>query len=174
MKKITFKGSRPKGHPFPIVSWGIRLIEWSSISHNFVEFESEDLMFHAHFNDVKFEKASKYAETIHVEYSFDVWVTYKEYDQIMEYCKSIEGKKKGYFLQLFGVLLVAPLRWLGIKVSNPFKGIYTSKICSEICRYVSINILGFEEIEKAPKPENYYTTDFIKLMQKNLEISGQE
>jgi hypothetical protein len=175
MRRIYFKGSRPKTHPFPIVSWLIRLFEWSDISHNYTDLNSGDTpqTFDAHFNTVGFKNKEDYEPTVKIKYSFPVDVTEEKWQEIYAYCKSIEGKKHGYFAQLFGIALISPLRWFGIKVSNPLH--YGSSLtCSQICRHIGIEILGFEEIDGAPKPENYYTTDFIKLMQKNLKISGQE
>jgi hypothetical protein len=175
MRTIYFKGSRPKGHPFPIISWLIRLFEWSKISHNYVDLNSGDTpqIFHAHFNDIEFKAKEEYEPKVHLLYTFPVKVTEEQYQEIEAYCKGLEGRKKGYFTQMFGIALIAPFRWFGKHLKNPLCG-YSSMMCSEICRHIGINILGFEEIENAPHPEAYYTTDFIKLMQKNLKISGQE
>ena len=175
MRTIYFKGSTPK-MLFPIISWLIRLFEWSSISHNYTDLNSGDTpqLFHARFNRVGFDPKEEYEPTVYIKYVFPVKVTEEKYQEIFSYLQSIEEKKKGYFIQLFGIAIISPLRWLGIDVANPFRSLYNSMMCSQICRHIAIEILNFKEIEGAPRPENYYTTDFIKLMQNNLKISGQE
>lgn len=175
MRTIYFKGSRPKGHLFPIISWLIRLFEWSKISHSYIDLNSGETpqIFHAHFNDIKFQSKEGYEPSVHILYTFPVEVTEEQYQKVEEYCKNLEGIKKGYFLQISGIALIAPFRWFGKHLSNPYKK-HTSMMCSEVCRDVAIEILGFKEIENPPHPEAYYPTDFIKLMQNNLKISGQE
>lgn len=131
MRTFYIRGSRPKDHPFPLVSWLIRFFTWSKFSHIFVCFPTSNKVFHAYFNEIKFDEP-EYLNTVDTRVVFKIDVPYEKYVQLHKYCESLVGNRRGYYLQLFGVLLTMPFRLIGLKLPNPFGMFYTSMTCAEI------------------------------------------
>lgn len=166
MRKIRVLGTRPKRHPFPIVSWAIRLVEWSDISHVSVQVDN-DRVYHAHFNEVGFESFKEFSEKNEIRYSFEVEIPTEQYDQMLDFCDGYKGKKKGYFLKLFGVLIPHFLRAFNIYAKNTFvQGMEENSICSELVRYLAVHYWNFD-VDMKIHPENFTTMDVINMMKNN-------
>ena len=158
------KGSVPKGHPFPIVSWLIRLLEWSDISHVFFEFPEEQKVFHAYFNDIKWQDKEEYYKSIEERYSFPVQVNEPVYRAILSHLNAIKGMKKGYFLQLIGVFIAILFRRLfGLHIKNPLH-FFSSKTCTQVvAETMRLHIDSFESWARGlgPHEENMTTQDIV-------------
>lgn len=151
--KIYIKFSTPKGHPFPLVSWLIRLFEWSDVSHVFIDLPLENKIFHAYFNNIRYENRKDYLKKVNIKHSFPVYVNEPVYKSIQSHFKRLESKRKGYYLQLMGALFSLGIRNIfKLNYENPFKKWYTSKTCSEIIseisnEYLNHEYIPFEEID---------------------------
>ena len=163
--KIGIGGSVPTGHPFPIISWLIRLLEWSDISHAFWDFPEEDKVFHAHFNDIKWQDKDEYYKTIERKHYFEIEVNEPVYKAIKSHLNSIQGLKKGYFLQLFGVAPAMLIRKIfGWHIGNPFTW-HTSKTCTQVVAETSrLHLDGADKWfdDLGPSNENLTTQDIVE------------
>lgn len=170
MKVAKVYGTRPANHPFPVISWLIRLMEWSKISHVGIYFTEEDEVFGAHFNDLEFVKRDKYTEVNRVVYEITIPFTNSEYDALRKNCETLEGKQKGYWLTLFGALVPQLFRTLFNKlIKHPCPKGYT-------CSWMVLKLftdLGYK-YEGKVDPPNFTTTDAIEFsveMTKNIPKS---
>lgn len=123
--------SIPKSHPFPLVSWLIRIITLSDTSHVFYSLPIMNKVFHVYFNNIRYE-GPEYLETVTVKYKFQIDTPKEYYLKMVEYFDSIQGKRWGYYLQLVGIALTLPFRLLRFNLHNPFRLFYTSMTCSEM------------------------------------------
>jgi len=167
MKKLKVHGTKPKGHPFPIISWGIRLVEWSDISHVSIELE-DGRIYHAHFNDVRFENRKEWQENVEILHSYEFKIPEEMYNAMIEWCENYKGKKKGYFKKLFGVLIPQVVRGLFKKfIKNTFaSGMEDNALCSELVRFLALRFWSFK-IPDFPYAENFTTQDVLQLMEDN-------
>lgn len=130
--KIQVIASKPAHQLFPIISWGIRLIEWSKQSHVTIYFPDKDLVRHAHFNNIEEVHINKFLEKNKIVNMKNIELTEEQYKKIDEWTKSKIGKQEGYFCTLFGNLIPQIIRNVFHKmISNPLtKGL----TCSEYVR----------------------------------------
>lgn len=132
MSNIEILATRPSGHPFPIISWVIRVLEWSSQSHVTIFFPAKGVVRHAHFNSFKEEHISQFLKSNRVIKSKELELTSDEYAGVEAYTRSKLGRQSGYFLSLFGNLIPQLCRVLfNIKLRNP---LYKGMTCSEFVR----------------------------------------
>jgi len=167
MKKLKVHGTRPKNHKFPLVSWGIRLVEWSDISHVIMELE-DGRIYHAHFNEVRFEKLEDFKKKASLVHTYEFEIPEELYDAMVDWCEGYKGIKKGYFSKLFGALVPHLARGLfGVYMKNLFvKGMEENAICSELLRFLALRFWNFT-VPNMPHQENFSTSDMMKLMRSN-------
>ena len=166
-ESVTFyiRASVPKGHPFPIISWLIRLITFFDSSHVFGTFPLSNRIFHAHFNTILFE-GPEYLNKVTTKHQFKIDVPKDRYMEMMKYFESIKGEKSGYFLQLFGVAFSLLFRLVGIKsFPNLLAWIGNSLTCSEVL----LKGLEKSKILVLPKKfdyprENFTEKDMVKFL----------
>lgn len=132
MSKISIIATRPSTILFPIISWGIRLLEWSKHSHVAIYFPDKEIVRHAHFNDIKEEKIEDFLKANKIVNMKTIELTVTEYEKIDSYTTSKIGKQKGYFSTLFGAAIPLIVRNItGKYLRNPF---YKGTTCSEFVR----------------------------------------
>ena len=167
MKKLRVHGTKPNGHPFPIVSWGIRLMEWSDISHVVVELD-DNRVYHAHFNSVRFENKEDWLKSAEIVHTYEFEIPQENYNAMLEWCEDYKGEKSGYFAKLFGVILPHLARSIfGIFLKNTFaKGMEKNAICSELIRFLALRFWSFT-VPALPHPENFTTKDLLEMVDKN-------
>lgn len=167
MKTLKVHGTKPDGHPFPLVSWLIRLIEWSDISHVIVELE-DGRMYHSHFNEVRFEKLEDFKKGAALVHTYEFQIPEELYKAMVDWCEQYKGTKKGYFTKLFGALVPQVIRGVtGIYIKNFFaKGMDNNATCSELVRFLALRFWNFT-VPNRPYQENFSTSDVMKLMRSN-------
>jgi hypothetical protein len=112
MKTLRLLGTKPRSHPFPVVSWLIRLLEWSKISHVGVLFPEENAVFNANFNNIQFENIDTYTKRNKVIYNVEWEVTEEQLEILKQFRDERIGVQKGYFNTLFGAAIPHILRSL--------------------------------------------------------------
>ena len=167
MKKLRALGSKPKGHPFPVVSWLLRFIEWTDISHAVVDL-GDGRIFHAHFNSVGFEDKDKWAESNEAVYKFQVEIPEENYNAMLEWMEGYKGQKSGYFKKLFGAFIPRIVKLFFNKtVRNTFvKGMEDNAICTELVRFCALRFWNYT-VPTHPYAENFTTQDFVQMMENN-------
>ena len=167
MVELKVPGTKPKGHPFPLISWGIRLIEWSDISHVALELP-DNRIYHGYFNKVKYEDLDKWKEEVAILHTYEFKIPKEMYDAMLLWCDGYEGRKSGYFPKIFGVIIPHLSRVLfGKYLHNTFvQGMKKNATCSELLRYLAVRYWNFE-VPKFPYPENFTTQDVLKLLENN-------
>jgi hypothetical protein len=125
------RASIPKDHPFPIISWLIRLITWSDSSHVFMCLPLMNKVFHVYFNNIRYE-GPEYLSTVITRHQFQLDIERSHYNKMVEYFDMQKGKRWGYYLQLLGIAITLPLRIIKLNVHNPFRKLYSSMVCSEL------------------------------------------
>jgi hypothetical protein len=140
MKKVTVLGTKPKNTFFPIISWGIRLLEHSKQSHVTFFFEEEGIVRHAYFNDIQEQKIEDFLKTNTVVREHTLYIKEDAYERLSNYTKSKLGEQSGYFCTLFGCAFPLIVRQItGRHLRNVlFKG----QTCSEFVR------AGFRQINE--------------------------
>jgi hypothetical protein len=132
MKTVQVLATRPWHQWFPIVSWLIRLIQWSKHSHVVWYFPEMKIVRHAHFNDIREEDIDKFMEKNRLVGMQTIHLTEDQYKKLDDFTKSKLGKQHGYFTTLFGELIPDLVHSLfKARISNPF---YKGMTCSEFVR----------------------------------------
>lgn len=132
MKRIQLLATRPYGHYFPIVSWLVRLFEWSKQSHVVLYFPETQIVRHAHFNNFKEQNVDEFMKNNRLINMKTINLSDEQFARLDEYSMSKLGKQTGYFSTLFGSLIPNAVRNLfGKKLHNPF---YKGMTCSEYVR----------------------------------------
>ena len=142
--RIILLGSRPKNHPFPLVSWLIRLVEWSNISHVGLYFPEYGSVFHAHFTSYEWKRIEDYRcehnilETCPIDIPDEVGKNVIGY--ISNLTETTSYKNDDYFKLLFGSLIPLVTRKLTndkVTLSN----LFNKKTNSMVCSVLAMNIL---------------------------------
>lgn len=132
LKNIRIEFTRPNSHPFPIISFIIRLTTWFKASHALLVFPERFIIFHVYFNKWLIETEDQKSAKHEVVYAYDLFMDYTYYYKIIEQCANDNGKKTfGYYLQLISCLITMPFRIFGIYLGSPFTGFINSNLCSE-------------------------------------------
>lgn len=171
MRTVRILGSRPANHPFPIVSYLIRLIEWSPISHVGLNFG--DVAFHAHFNEIEFVPIDQYLNQHKIIHEIVIPLTDIEYDNLRSLCSDLVGSQKGYWTTLLGVLIPQFLRNLfKIFIKHPFpKGYTCSWIILDVFNSGALN----RGIDPAPvDPPNFTTRDVINAANEYINSNAKK
>jgi len=170
MKSLRVLGTKPKNHPFPILSWLIRLIEWSKISHVAIELIDEKTVIHSHFNSIEYIDIDDFEKENTIVYSYSFDIPTESYEAMLYYFHSIVGLKKGYFKILFGAIIPHLLRcFFNIYIRNLFASEKdTAQLCSQFVRKVALRYWNFK-VPSRPFPENFSTQDVIALMENNIK-----
>jgi hypothetical protein len=163
MKKIQILATRPYGHCFPIVSWSIRLMEWSKQSHVVIFFPETEMIRHAHFNTFKEEKIGDFMLKNRLVNMKTLSISDEQYKKVDEYTASKLGPQDGYFSTLAGSLIPQITRTLfGLKLKNPlYKGMTCSEFVRESMRKID-EVLVFVLTNSIHKG-NFSTDDAIEL-----------
>jgi hypothetical protein len=167
MRTLKVHGTKPANHPFPLVSWLIRLAEWSDISHVIMELE-DGRIYHARFNEVRFERLEDFKKNAKLVHTYEFQIPEELYEAMVDWCEEYKGIKKGYFSKLFGALVPhLTRRLLGVYIKNLFvKGMEKNAICSELLRFLALRFWNFT-VPSRPYQENFSTGDIMKLMRSN-------
>ena len=175
MVEFAVKGTKPKDHKFPIISWGIRLLTWAKISHVLLDFARENTVFHVYFNDGRFEPRTKYLKSTTVEYNIRIQTNAKRYDDIMRSCERRTSIQKGYYFHLLGITLCLPFRLFKVKVRNPFAEMNKSRTCSQMIAEIFLENGQLKEaIEALPVHlTNITEMDIINILLENQGIQGE-
>lgn len=174
MKKIKLLGSKPRKHPFPIVSWGIRLVELSDISHVGILFPEERRVFHAHFECIKFEDLNDYYDVHNVKYNIDIEVSDEQYRNLLEFKNKVVGAQEGYWSTLLGALIPHVVRTLSFNLIHLKNFRPKGYTCSWLFREV-VNMLGMPDslmINQKIDAANFSTKDSVKLA-KRIEATNE-
>jgi hypothetical protein len=131
MKKIQLLATRPYGHWFPIVSWLIRLTQWSSESHVVLYFPETQKVRHARFNDITEEDIDCFMLKNRMTNMKTILLNDAQFEALDQYSKSKLGKQTGYWSTFIGSFIPQIIRKIGITVINPF---YKGLTCSEYFR----------------------------------------
>lgn len=121
--------TKPKKHPFPVISWLIRLATWSDCSHVILVFVEDDLCFHIYFNDWVMQELNDVKENHTIVHEQTLVVPSSVYDSVFEECKKDNGTKtKGYYGYLIGSMIGKILN-----IKNPAMVIndWNATTCSE-------------------------------------------
>lgn len=163
MKKVQILATRPYGHWFPIISWMIRLIQWSKESHVVWYFPETNMVRHAHFNEFKEQNIDEFMEKNRLVNMKTISMSDEKYKKLDDYTASKLGKQSGYFATLFGSLVPDLMRSLfKMKLSNPF---YKGMTCSEFVREGSrqIDEVAVFVLTHEIHQGNFRTTDAMSL-----------
>jgi len=168
MKTLKVYGTIPKDHPFPVISWLIRLFEWSDVSHTAVD-TGDERIYHAHFNSVLFEDKEEWLKKNEVVHTYEFKICTECYDAMMEFCEGYKGAKSGYFIKLFGQAIPLFMRRVfGVYIKNTFaQGMKGSTMCTELVRYLAKRYWNFK-VSAKPYSENFTTNDVKRMMESNL------
>lgn len=132
MKRLQIIGTRPYSHPFPIVSWLIRLCQWSKESHVSIYFPEKEIVRHAHFNNIKEESIDNFSDRNRITDIQSITLTEEEYNHLDSFTANSIGKQKGYWLTLLGSFIPQLARRIfNARWGNPF---YKGITCSEFVR----------------------------------------
>ncbi|MDD3412384.1 MAG: hypothetical protein PHY47_00100 [Lachnospiraceae bacterium] len=121
MKKIRILGTKPYGHWFPVVSWLIRLIEWSKQSHVVIHDLEDNTVIHARFNDIIKEDFDDFIKKNSITESHTIILSDPEYYSFSAFSNALSGKQKGYWQSLIGLIIPQTLRTITrdrIKLDN--------------------------------------------------------
>lgn len=127
--KVSF--TKPKDHPFPIISWLIRLVTWCDCSHVLYKFQNQ--AFHVYFNWIGFVPLKEIEERHEVVHEYELEVDQHTMSLIMGRAIQFNDKKTtGYYLQLIGVALCMPMRLFNKNIwyENPLAW-FDSRLCSQ-------------------------------------------
>ena len=132
MKNIAVLGTKPHGHWFPIVSWLIRLLEWTKQSHVLLYFPETHMVRHAHFNNIKEQHIDEFMKDNRMMDMKVISFPDEAYDKVDLYSKYRLGKQKGYFKTLFGSIIPQLCKHIfKTRFKNPW---YEGTTCSEFVR----------------------------------------
>lgn len=166
MKHIYVKGSKPKTHPFPIVSWLIRLFTWSKYSHTLLDFNN-GLIFHINFNVSSYEALNHFDTTDETIKIIKLSFPDEYYSKLIKRCDKEKGRQNGYFPHVIGIALILPFRLFNIHLNNPFQKYYNSKTCSMFISELMIDVLKIDTfINSKIKVPNFTEKDVIELLEK--------
>ena len=170
MQILKVHGTIPVDVKLPIFSWLIRLGEWSDISHVVIELPDERI-YHAYFNEVLYENAKDWKKKVNIKHSYSFSIPNENYEAMIEWCDSYKGKKKGYFLKLFGALIPQIFRKIFNKyIKNTFsRTMKDNATCSELIRFLAVRYWNFE-VRDMPYAENFTTTDVLEMMKNNAGV----
>lgn len=163
MKQTQVIATRPYGHWFPIVSWMIRLFQWSSHSHVVLYFPDQKIMRHAYFNEIKEQDPDSFFEDNRLVDIRTITISDEQYQKIDEYSKSKVGKQTGYWSTLVGSIPASIIRTLfKTKLKNPwYKGLTCSEFVRNSLRQVD-EVLVFVLTNDLPEG-TFNTEDALKL-----------
>ena len=143
--RIILLGSRPKNHPMPVVSWLIRLVEWSKISHVGLYFPEYGSVFHAHFTEYKWEEISDYKKQHEIIEACPIDIPDENAQLAWKYISNLiettESKNSDYYKLLIGSLIPLVVR----KITNNkivLPNFYCKKTDSMVCSVLAINVLN--------------------------------
>lgn len=151
MRKIQIGFSRPK-KVFPIFSWAIRLVEWTSYSHVYVKsFSSiadEFLVYQASGTQVNFMGFCYFSRVAHVVKEFEFEISEEAHKAYLKWAIRMSGAPYG-LKAVLGILLV---RCFNLK-RNPLSDGEKTWFCSELAGRVLSDFMGAhfppEELEMA-------------------------
>jgi len=145
MAVVYIEASKPKNHPFPILSWAIRLVEGTEYSHVYIrwwdENSSDYLVFEAMGKKVQISKYSELLKKREVIKSVKLSINVHQKATAIKLMYEMEGIPYG-LIQLAGMLLAKMANLLGFKTKNPFTSKRESMVCSEAVGYVLRDALG--------------------------------
>lgn len=132
MNRVQVLSTRPWGHPFPLISWLIRLVEWSPQSHIVWYFPEQKVVRHAHFNEIKEQDIDSFMRKNRLVNMKTIYLNDDEFIALNEVTERKIGKQSGYFSTLFGAFIPQLARTIfGVKLRNHFADGFT---CSEFVR----------------------------------------
>ena len=142
--KVIVEFVKPKNHPFPLVSWIIRLIENTEFSHVVIRIDAgvnREFVYHSHFNGVNFLSKKLYNKKYKTTSKYEFFITKEQRKKLITYFLDNAGESYP-MKELVGVLFVRIAGRFGFKINNPLgsNGMY----CSELAVKV-LNILGFKK-----------------------------
>ena len=136
--KLKIGFSKPK-KLFPILSWLIRLFEWTPYSHVFVRWHSlgadADIVYQAGGTSVNFMAGRIFDSKAETVYEYEIEVDRETYKKLLHYCMTNAGVDYG-IKQVFGIALVKLFR---LK-KNPFADGKKSQVCSELAGNIIENL----------------------------------
>lgn len=162
--KVVIESVIPKNHPFPIVSWMIRLFTFSKYSHVRIMFPDKGFIFEVYFNKWRIRNRPDCDIDSKVIIKKELEVSEDHYIQMLNKVTSDNGKlTKGYFIQLFGAFLGKVLFLDG----NLFRGCFTSNLCSQ---YIFDLLMSSKEIynKSTTKWQDMYLFNYDSISQKQL------
>jgi hypothetical protein len=129
-------------------------------------------IYHAHFNEVKFEPLSSWVQTVEIVHEYTLSISEEMYSAMLDWCEEYKGKKQGYFLKLFGCFVPQFLKLFNVDAHNSFyKDMSKNALCSELIRFIAKRFWSYEVPEK-PHAECFTTRDVIKMMKNNNASIG--
>jgi hypothetical protein len=152
MYEVQILATKPKNQLFPVVSWGIRLLENAPHSHVSIYFVNHGLVRHAHFNNIEGESFSDFSKEHSIVKTVSLNLSKEAYIKLGNFTQAKIGKQTGYFSTLFGSIIPMITRRLtGKRISNPFvKGITCAEFVRESLRQIN-EVLVFVLTNDTPK-----------------------
>jgi hypothetical protein len=120
MKRVQILTTRPYGSFFPIVSWLIRIIQFSKESHILWYFPEKKLVRDIHLGEYREIDIDLFMEANKLINVKTLVISEDQYASLDEYTKSKEGKKESWLFPFISFLFLQIFRKLGIKFANPF------------------------------------------------------
>jgi hypothetical protein len=170
MYEVQILATKPKKALFPVVSWGIRLLEGSKHSHVSLYFVNHGLVRHAHFNDIEGQSFQDFSKEHQIVDYISLDLSKEQYIKLGKFTEEKIGKQSGYFSTLFGSIIPMVVRRLtGKKIRNLFvKGITCAELVRESLRQVN-EVLVFVLTNDTPKG-TFTTIDAMSLAKDLSEI----
>lgn len=140
--------SKPKNHPFPIISWLIRLFEGGTkYSHVYVRWYSlgaqVDVCYEASGNQVHFLGKKVFDKKVEPIYEYELKINRDAYKKLLKFCMTNAGVNYGA-KQIIGIAWQRINKLFGREVKNPFADGTNSWICSELVASILIDVVGLE------------------------------
>lgn len=139
--KLSVGFSRPYKHPFPILSWLIRLIEWTRFSHVYVSFTTKSghsLVLHASGFSVNLLNKQIFLNKNKIIKTYEFTLTTEQRKTFFKFMFQSLGLSYS-FKQLFGILLA---RTFNLKYNILSQG-NQSQVCSELVGYILRDVLNY-------------------------------
>jgi hypothetical protein len=138
MKRIQLLGTKPYGFGLFIISWIIRVLEWSKQSNVVLYFPDEQNVRYVYLNKIKEENIDSFMERNRLIRIQTIEITEDQYQNIQKYSKAKLGSQSGYFLSLFGSVIPLFIKNIfKLKTKNfLYKGMTPGEFARECARQI--------------------------------------
>jgi len=156
--------SKPKNHPFPLISWLIQWVEGKEFSHVYTKWQAKDgeyYIFDVRPPMSRIVSADEFYQVAEPVKEFEIGCTTAKLDELIYECFSSCGISYGW-LELIGIGFSKFFRFLGFKSKNPITDKNTI-FCTE-ANYRIYQKLKIMDLQK--RPEDVTLSDIFKKLDK--------